>query len=74
MGSLEVAVTYVMTPKVNLTIDLDLGYDPKRSCSFFVMLTKALHRVIRENGHNLKTTEPILKIFTATDSATMVSG
>ena len=33
MGSLEVAVTYFMTPKVNLTfdLDLDLGYDPKRS-------------------------------------------
>ena len=32
-GSLEVAVTYFMTPKVNLTfdLDLDLGYDPKRS-------------------------------------------
>ena len=32
-GSLEIAVTYFMTPKVNLTfdLDLDLGYDPKRS-------------------------------------------
>ena len=32
-GSLEVAVTYFMTPKVNLTfdLDLDLGHDPKRS-------------------------------------------
>ena len=31
MGSLKVAVTYFMTPNVNLTfeIDLDLGYDPK---------------------------------------------
>ena len=28
-GLLEVAVTYFMTPKVNLTFDLDLGYDPK---------------------------------------------
>ena len=30
-GSLEVAVTYFMTPKVNLTfdLDLDLGHDPK---------------------------------------------
>ena len=33
MGSLEVALSYFMTPKVNLTfdLDLDLGYDPKRS-------------------------------------------
>ena len=32
MGSLEVAVTYLMTPKVNLTfdLDLDLSYDPKK--------------------------------------------
>ena len=30
-GSLKVAVTYFMTPKVNLAFDLDLGYDPKRS-------------------------------------------
>ena len=31
MGSLEVAVTYFMTPKVNVTFDLylDLLYDPK---------------------------------------------
>ena len=30
-GSLKVAVTYYMTPKVNLTFDLDLElwYDPK---------------------------------------------
>ena len=38
------------------------------------MLTIALHRVIWSNGHISKTTEPILKIFAATDSATMVSG
>ena len=30
MGSFEVAVS-LLTPKVNLTFDLDLGYDPKRS-------------------------------------------
>ena len=44
------------------------------SCSFLVMMTKALHRVIWSNGHVSKTTEPILKIFAPTDSATMVSG
>ena len=44
------------------------------SCSFLVMLTKALNSVIWSNGHISKTTEPILKIFAATDSATMVSG
>ena len=67
-------MTYFMTPKVNLTFDLDLKvkhltwpvttnnqhYNVIRqllcsilteyvvsSCSFLVMLTKALHRVIR---------------------------
>ena len=41
--------------------------------SFLVMMTIALHRVIRLNGHISKTIEPIFKIFVATDSATMVS-
>ena len=33
MGSLEVAVTYFMTPKVTVTFygQFDLVYDPKRS-------------------------------------------
>ena len=77
MGSLEVNLTYFMTPKVNLTFDLDLDLKVKHltwqvttnvqqhfnvirqllrsilteyvvsSCSFLVMLTKALHCVIR---------------------------
>ena len=29
--NLTLTVTYFLTPKVNLTFGLDLGYDPKRS-------------------------------------------
>ena len=45
-------MTYFMTPKVNLTSDLDLGYDPKRSrghkeVAMTYFMTPKGHKVIR---------------------------
>ena len=42
--------------------------------TFLGMMKLVLHRVILLNCHISKTTRPILKIFAAMDSATMVSG